>query len=419
MLPDSGLCFVHDPDDAFEHMHALRSAAEEDPTCLFVPITPIADNVRTLGGDILTALGKESSLAGSGRSGRERWLRALLWLQVSEVRTIYVSRAHLLKPWLLEHLIGAACLCNVRLILIFQSAALRRSQQQVLDDWPITKLTIEELLGGKGRKPKRQQPKEKRPVVKRLPAVPVDNFTSFRAAARGHLSDHDFAAVDAVFLDAVEQTSAYLAQGLDVSDSALCEHLRELIADSDWMPDILTRLRGSQVAAFHAGLLVRANLDVLAATRTPRARLEPETLAVIEQYETPRLTALMLVLTATALPLAAIQTIVLADIAGDGQQITIGGDVYRLDPRAAALVDVLVRERLAYFAQDSDPLFIFTPGTGQRHGPKQPWTIRGMSDALKRVERESNLMLTTHLVDAGQRDAVAWARRRGISLQKI
>jgi hypothetical protein len=70
-------------------------------------------------------------------------------------------------------------------------------------------------------------------------------------------------------------------------------------------------------------------------------------------------------------------------------------------------------------ARPDDPLFVYVKGTGKRHGELLRWTNRGMYDEVKKVERESGLLLTTHLMDAGQRDAVAWARRRGISLQRI
>lgn len=419
MPPEPGLFFVHDPDDVFEHIHSLREAAREDPSHLFVAVSPVADNVRTLGGDILRALGKDPNVSGSERREHTAWLRTLLWLQLSPAQEMYISRAHLLKPWLLEHLMGAACLCGVRLNLIFQGGALRRSQQRLLADWPVEERTVADLLAGQSRK--RRHAKRNRQVVakKRLPAVPMDDFTSFRAAARQLLNDEDFRTVDAELLDAVDRTSAYIRRADVVDEAGLCEHLRDLIADSEWLPQIITRVRGAQVAAFHAGYLMRANLDVLAATRTPRVALDIETLLLIERYDNPRLTALMVLTTATGRELRDFEAMTLNDVTDQGQRIMIQGEAHRLDARAAQAVEVLVRERLAYFASDSDPLFAYTPGTGRRHGPRRPWTSRGMSDSLKRIERESNLMLTAHLTDAGQRDALAWARRRGIVLQRI
>lgn len=416
MQPDGGLFYVHDPEDDFAQADLLRRAAASDARRLFVAITPGADNVRGVGGDILVALGKDQDTPGSGRSARDTWLRAQMWLQVSDIREMFISRAHLLPAALLEQILQAALLAGTRLVLIFQTAALRRGQQSFLANWPLRKLSIAELVESVDIK---RVPARREASSKRLPVVPIDDFTTFRAAARQLLRADAFAVVDQEFRSAFAATAAYLRGLESCTETAICQHVRGLIGDSDWMPQIVTRVRGSQVAAFHAGWLMKVNLHVLANTRSPRVHLDEPTLGLLEQLDTPRLAAAAALTVATGLPLDEMLAVGLNDIGSEGTRIRLGENFHELPPRAARMVEVLVRERLAHLAADDDPLFIYTKASAGQQGTVTRWTKRGMLDALKQVERETGLMLTTHLSDVGQANAVAWAHRRGISLQRI
>lgn len=416
MQPDGELFYVHDPEDDFAQADLLRQAAASDARRLFVAITPGADNARGVGGDILAALGKDQDTPGSGRSARDTWLRAQIWLQVSEVREMLISRAHLLPTALLEQVLHAALLGGTRLVLIFQTAALRRGQQRFLANWPLRKLSIGQLAESVDIK---RVPVRKAATNARLPVVPIDDFTTFRAAARQLLTAADFALVDKEFRSAFVATSGYLDGRERCTEAAICQHVRDLIGDSDWMPQIVTRVRGSQVAAFKAGWLMKVNLHVLANTRAPRVYLDERTLSILEQLDTPRLAAGAALTVATGLPLETLLALNLDDVGGDGARIRLGKDLHELPPRAARLVEVLVRERLAHLANDDDPLFIYSKASVRQQGTVSRWTKRGMLDALKQVERETGLMLAAHLSDAGQPNAVAWAHRRGISLQRI
>jgi hypothetical protein len=276
---------------------------------------------------------------------------------------------------------------------------------------------------GGDAKPRRRPTTPARGVeqVRRLPHVPIDDFTTFRAACRQLLSAEGFAAVDAEFLHACQTTSAYLkAQSADaVTEEAICTHVRESIADLDWMPTLMTRIRGSQVAAFHAGYIVKVNLDAVMTTRVSRVTLDAEVVEKLGEYCTPRFAAAAVLVAGIDCQLEELLALNIADVAAGGAEVSICGRTHRLPPLAARIVEALVRERLMQEAAASDPLFVYVPGTGRKHGTRERWTVRGMFDNLKKLERETGVLFTAHLRDHGQRNAVSWAQRRGISIQRI
>jgi integrase len=423
MLPDPGLFIVHDPEDKLENMQFLRDVTDGDARKLFVPISPGADNNKSVGNDFLRALGKDSNLLGAGRNATEMWQRACLWMEVGGLEDVYVSRAHLLPLWLLEEVARLAFRANARLWLIFQTAALTRPHERFVANWPFTELQWPEFAK-RWSNPiptgRQQNPVDSiEPQAERLPEVPLDDFTSFRASCRKLLDPPGFASVDAEFLSTFERTRAYLEAQRSPSETAICEHVRELISDVDWMPTVLTRVRGSQVAAFHAGYLMKVQLDVLSATRVSRIVLDEESLRLLDKYATARFGASAMLVAATGCQLDDILAMDLRDVGEGATVVRVAGRDYRLPERAAAMVEVLVRERLARRAGPDDPLFVYVEGTGRRHNTLHRWTDRGMYDNLKKMERETGLLLTSHLRDAGQRNAVNWAHRRGISIQRI
>jgi hypothetical protein len=425
-LPDPGLFVVIDDEDTAERGTYLRGVAASDPDKLFVAITPGSDNNRTVGIDILRALGKDPDLVGAGRNSAETWQRAALWLELANLSDVFVSRAHLLPYWLMEDLVRLAARAQTRLWLIFQTPALQRRHVRFLRLWPVTRLEWGEFQARwdtPSRKRRRTSSKPTRAAeqARRLPHVPIDDFTTFRAACRELLSADDFALVDAEFLRAFQTTSAYLESqgGQAVTEETICAHVREAIADLDWMPTLTTRIRGSQVAAFHAGYLVKANLDALMTTRASRVKLDDEVLAKLSRYCTPRFAAAAVLVAAIDCQLEDLLALNIGDVAVGGNMVTVSGATHRLPPEAGRLVEGLARERLMQEATSEEPLFVYVPGTGRKHGARMRWTVRGMSDNLKKLERETGVLLTAHLRDHGQRNAVSWAQRRGISIQRI
>lgn len=421
MLPSPGLHLVFDPTDSVEHLQRLHYLTGSDDR-LLVTISPGADTKRTVGYDILRALNKDAELVGVDRNSREMWLRAELWLQVSGVTNVFVSRAHLIPPWMLSELASLAIRAGVELWLICQTTALNRGRQEFFASWPFEQMSWDEFVErvpaqAPGEPPTVPLPRPHPAAL--LPEVPINDFTSFRAACRQLLSADDFAAVDAEFLIGVEQTKQFLAANKKVTESEICEFVRDLIAGIDWMPQLFTRVRGCQVGAFHAGYLMKVQLDILSSTKIARARLDDSAIGILSRYSAPRYGAAAMLLAATGCELDDLTAMNLADVSSDSGEVQVGGKPYALPKRAAAMVEVLVRERLSQRAGDDDPLFVYVKGTGRRNDKLVRWTHRGMYDNLKKVERESGLLLTSHLLNAGQRNAVSWARRRGISLQPI
>lgn len=423
MLPETGMAVVRDPEDRFERLAFLRALDEGDQRRLFVPITPCADSTRIVANDLLKALGKAPDLVGAGRNGSEMWSRAGCWLEVSGTQDIFISRAHLLTNWLLEQLVGLATRSGARIWLVFQSAALRSAHERFIENWPVADLSFEQfetMWASRTARPKSKARRSKAAgAAHRLPQVPVDDFPTWRASCRALLSAEDFALVDVEFLDAVENAEDRFDEMAVLDEEAMCAYARELIAACDWMPQVLTRIRGAQVAAFHAGYLMKVNLDVLCSTRVSRIGLDDHVIAELDRYASPRFVAAATLMIASGAQLADIAAIDLGDVSDDGRRIQVGGKAVTLPAGAARLVEALVRERLNQRARAEDPLFVYVPGTGKRHGELLRATERGLFDNIKKIERETGLLITSHLVDAGQRDAVAWAKRRGISLMKI
>lgn len=423
MLPDPGLHLVLDPEDAIEHVQFLHDLAGPEDR-LLVAISPGADNKRIVGYDILRALGKGSELIGVDRSSREMWLRAQLWLEVSGVKDLFVTRAHLLPPWMLGELALLAIRADTRLWLVAQVSELNQSRNKFFATWPFERLRWSDFATrwAPPTTPQKARPKtQRRSRADLLPDVPIDDFTTFRASCRDLLSDEAFAAVDAEFLAGLDASCAYLDSHRDetITETMICDFVRDLIADIDWLPQLFARVRGCQAGALRAGYLMKVQLDVLSATSVARARLDEASIDILSRYSAPRYGAAAMLVAATGCQLDALTAMNLSDVSSDSRKVLIDGKSHSLPDGAAAMVEVLVRERLAQRAEDDDPLFVYIKGTGRRYDKLHRWTPRGMYDNLKKIERESGLLLTSHLLNAGQRDAVNWARRRGISLQPI
>src|SRR6202035_2499351 len=99
--------------------------------------------------------------------------------------------------------------------------------------------------------------------------------------------------------------------------------------------EVMARVRGCQVACFHAGYLMKTNLDVLCSTRVARVRLDDQVVALMERYATPRYAAAGVILAASGARLQDIVAINLDDVHDDGSKVLVA-DVEHTIPRRAA-----------------------------------------------------------------------------------
>lgn len=422
MLPESGYVLVRDPLDRVENTRQLQALNAPDVGRVLVAITPGGTTLRNIGTDFLRALGKDPNAIGAGRNSTESWARTMIWLEVMGIRDVFVSRAHLLKPGLTADLMGLGAKIGLRLWFVAQAENLRASLESTFASWPVTEIDFGQFARHWKAAITRPQPRGPRPrrSAKRpdLPQVPLDDFTTFRAACREQLTTTEFARADAVFLAAKQHIAAWLDAAPTINEVSVATALRQLVSDCVWMPDLICRLRGAQVAALHAGYLVRVDLDAISDTTKPRVTLDEDAIRTLSIYGTPRLIAAATLMLATGRKPDELVALNLEDVAEDCATVHLGGDhaPVAIAPAARVYIQALMLERQATGAGPADPLFVYVPGTGRRNYALQRWTGRGMYDNVKRIERETGLLITSHVMSHGHTDAVAWARRRGISV---
>lgn len=354
MRPEPGLTIVVDTDDdpaLYEDLH--RRADISSGVAVARPV-PNVSGFGTFAADLLLAMGKHFDALARERQLRRAWDLACLWARAERLRQLIVCDAERLPPALVSRTGDLAAAAGTHLWLVargpMQRAALdrieragRRSPEELLGLFPV----IDSVTA---------------PSIDCDMALPTDSFLTFRASCRRLLNEEEFAAVDAVYVDAHQSTRDWLrsrGRGEDLDREQVATQLRSIASSSLSSAETMVRLRAAQAAYFVDGLLVEL---------TDTRRLGPVDVADVglSRRAASRLRRLVTPAWACALALASVGGLGSVDLARlnldaldpDGRSFKVGRREYAVPDYATALLRSQVLDRAAAGGERDHALLI-------------------------------------------------------------
>jgi hypothetical protein len=324
----------------------------DQPGPLWVEVRPGLHRMHTLAGDILAALGKNRDIAGKGRNEHQDIAHAIAWLRAHNISDLVVVDAQRLHPKILGSLSRLAASAEVELWLLHRpprtdafvlSLSRRGPDIAEIDDVP---------------RPTPRAPMSPTPSAA-LPAVPADEFVSFRAAYQRALDDEQAARVEQRFLTTARHChKRFAADGATEKTVATLVHHIVNPAPDD--PELVVDLRALQVAAWDHNLYVKIDMPRLLNSeerpRIPTARADGGLAAYRQPYR-----AIACSLGRLGHGVADIADITIGDTRPDGRRLSCNGHEVELGDAAARAVRAQLHLRARSGATEDDPLLPQTP----------------------------------------------------------
>lgn len=391
--------------------------------------------------DITVALGADETVTGAGRPGETDTQVAAAWLSAHRIRHLYVQFAWTISHPALKAAAELATAAGCHLWLVGDTGY-TDAQIDLLAPWTPVELTEDEFLNTwqeiapaahPHRDPAWPSTSETRSEDGWPDVLPVDDFTTFRAACRDRLNPAAFDLVDEVFRGALAEATRTLVPTLvpaventsdpndaDCGGGTAAE--RQIVAwlaprwegAHTWQHFLIT-VRATQAAAFCAGYYIQVDFDTLIGTisTSPRKALRnPATWSRLRAYAQPHRGA------ACALAAAGMGTNPMALLPVDAYDDTTGcvtdttGQVFVVEEPARIFLVAQQHLRRRQGATEAD-LLIVHPGTGRPLAPRTLATI------VRQARRELGVSVALSAPDRATPDPVRWNRRFGISVQEL
>jgi hypothetical protein len=244
-----------------------------------------------------------------------------------------------------------------------------------------------------------------------FPDVPDDDFPSFAAACERELSPADEAIVLERLIDARRRTSAF-ADTEPLSEESLAAHLHGLIDTCATAAEMVTVLRGAQLALFERRYLVQVDLIQLLAIADDiprRATRTPELWSRLRCYLEPYRGAAC-ALAATGLGIDHIAEITVGDVSDDGRFVVSHGMQLDIEPAARIFVAAQLLGRRLENAGADAPLLA-------RRG--EGMSRRSIADAIQAARRETGIVVISSRIERRTPTGKTWTRRYGVSIQEL
>jgi len=249
--------------------------------------------------------------------------------------------------------------------------------------------------------------------VRSFPRVPEASFLLFRALAYEALPKAQFELVDAAWSEGLSATRAWIERQETAEEEAVAAFLRELIGKCTTRDEMVTRLRGAQVAYFLADCLLLINERQLnaRAEQAPSA-ISDEDIDVLRENQSPRTASLAVLGALSGAGGTALAGVTLADVAVDGSSAVVAGRRVRVPVRAQPVLRAQrLWLRMAGVVDDAQPFL----GTGPGHRPSE----KKLQDTLVRLTGETGLLLAGRYTRHAKEDDAHWIRRYGVSVQLL
>jgi hypothetical protein len=319
---------------------------------LWVEARPDLRRLHVLAGDVLAALGKRRDLAGKGRNEQDDVKHAVAWATAHGITDLVVTEAQRLHPLILRGLLTLAGDVGARLWLVhrppredaFVRVLVRRGATGAdLTDVP--------LPAAAPQVPVAEQVE--------LPAVPAEEFTTFRNSYRQALPAEDARRVDAHFTSTAARCDAALRDA-SASRATVADLVHRLLNPAPGDAQLTVELRALQTVAWHHDLYVKIDLPRLLHSeerpRIPTAEAD----AALAAYRQPH-RAITVALTRVGRDLADITAVRLRDAADDGSALDVAGERITVGPHTARAVLAQRQLRVAAGAGPADPLLPYSP----------------------------------------------------------
>lgn len=232
----------------------MPTGAAAAGSALWTRVRPDIRRAHTVATDTMAALGKRRDLAGKGRNEHEDFKLAAAWLHAYDTRDLVLVDAQHLGSKVLGNVVRFATDAGVDLWLlhraptsdIFLRALTRHaSATKSLEDVPAA-----HILDASA------------PTPTTFPVVPRHDVHQFRTAVESTLPDGQRETVLAQF-----EASAHLAHRAMADASASTATIRrlveDLLLDAPGDDELITRIRGLQLAAWHHDVFISVDLDTL------------------------------------------------------------------------------------------------------------------------------------------------------------
>lgn len=364
-----------------------------------------------LGWDLLECFGVRNDLTGAGRDDDASWDALISWLLAYRIRHVVLLDAQWLPRPLLDEVAALAALCGLELWLVAHHPV-STEHLDAIARWPHDTPPPAQLVGvvraglDTGRDPT--------PPLG-FPAVPRDNFFTFRAEARRRLDPAAYAVVDERYRQAFTAAAKHVA-AITVDEASVLEYLRGELNRCASTDEMFTVVRATQAAAFHAGWLVNADvvrLVVTAETASRAAIHDPDTWRRLRGYRDPYRGAAC-GFAAADIAITEMQAVTLADVAHDGATATVARDGSTVTVELPAGSRVFVRaqrvHRVNQDAEDTDLLFA---------DQDEPMRDRFLVNALRAPILEIGVPLLSQATNWTRVDSKRWATRWGLSVQEL
>jgi hypothetical protein len=319
---------------------------------VWVEARPDLRRLHVLAGDLLAALGKRRDIAGKGRNEQDDVRHAVAWAAAHSLTDLVISEAQRLHPLILRSLITLAGDVHARLWLLhrpprddaFVRALGRRGAVEAeLADVP---------LPAAAPVPLDAEPLE-------LPAVPADEFMTFRHSYMRMPNPDDAARTDAHFTATVGRCDRMLGEA-GASQQTVADLLHRLLNPAPDDARLTVELRALQTAAWHHDLYVKINLPrLLHSEERPRIPLADADAALVAYRQPHR--ALTVAVTRAGRDLTDIGALRLRDAAEDGSALDVAGERITVGPHTARAVLAQRQLRLAAGTRPDDALLPYSP----------------------------------------------------------
>jgi hypothetical protein len=417
--PDAHLYLVREPTDDAERQAFVRQLASPLDGRVVAEIRPGARNLAWLAAALLEGLGKDLDAGGAGRNAGRNWRRVSDWLVGLTTSDIFVSRIQLLRPEEWQVLIELAIEADARLWLIVQQEHLRKSQQALIDTWPVVEVPWDEFeqtwAATEGTGAATDDLSSSPGLPAPFPLVPDDDFTSFLAVCDRILSAEDVERVERAFDHGFDSVRELVSAG---QIELWAERMRELVSETGSAREAVARVRGAQAALFLAGWWLRLDLRLFELRWETQAQLAltDELAAAFSRYPTPQWAAIAAVRATTHGSPQSLSELSIAD--GERVVSTNDGNADAHARTTAASVRAHVASRARDGAGASAPLFVKEGNSSGTAETRLPLEARGVQRILRRIGDEIGVELVDRKSSRNESDR-EWARRRGFSMRTL
>ncbi|WP_236830114.1 hypothetical protein [Blastococcus sp. KM273128] len=319
---------------------------------LWVEARPDLDRLHVLAGDLLGALGKRRDIAGKGRNQQDDVRHAIAWVTAHDVEHLVVTEAQRLHPIILTGLMRLAAEIGARLWLLHRpprsDAFVRALSRRGATTAELTEVPHPVAVPVLDPVPAAD-----------LPAVPADEFLTFRAACARTLPAGDAARADVHFLDTARRCDGALGDH-GASRHTVADLLHRILNTAPGDAQLTVEVRALQAAAWHYDLYVKVDMArLLHSEERPRIPAADADAALVAYRQPHR--AITVALTRDGHGLEDVGAVRIGDASPDGGTLTIVDGAVRVGPHTARAVRAQRHLRLAQGAGTDELLLPHTP----------------------------------------------------------